>query len=151
MRLISCRCSEFTCTGENGLLSAGQHLSIQDTIICGHLSLLYVYLAIVNYNIFDLRLLSFDPLSLFSIQKKICFHFLLFCAIYFNLPFSIFKFMLIIFFIRDRNTFGGKMIPYKGSRVHLCLRSGNRRKILFTTCFRSIEQCNQSQTHLLIS
>ncbi len=44
--LISCRCSAFTCTGENGLLSAGQHLSIQDTVICGHLSLLYVFLAI---------------------------------------------------------------------------------------------------------
>ncbi len=31
---------------ENGLLSAGQHLFIQDNVICGHMSLLYVYLAI---------------------------------------------------------------------------------------------------------
>ncbi len=108
-RLISCRCSEFTCTGENGLLSAGQHLSIEDTIICGHLSLLCVYLAIVNYKIFDLRLLSFDPLSLFAIHKKSAF--ILFYAIYFNLPFSIFKFMLIIFFIRDPQYFWRENYP----------------------------------------
>ncbi len=36
----------FTCTGENGLLSAGKHISVQDTVICVCLSLLYTCLAI---------------------------------------------------------------------------------------------------------
>ncbi len=36
----------FTCTGENGLLSAGKHISVQDTVICVCLSLLYACLVI---------------------------------------------------------------------------------------------------------
>ncbi len=64
----------------------------------------------MRHYIFDLRLLSFDPWSLFAILKKNLLYFFLFVQYIFTRLFK-YLFHAYYFFIHNCNTFDRKIIP----------------------------------------